>query len=164
MTDSDSYGSDPGTGPLPHAGWYPSGNGWQRYWDGQQWTDHQAPMPVAGQMQAVQQGGPPSSNDNSLAILAHLGGAFFSIIVPLAIYLAKRDESPYLRHHSAEALNFQITVLLAFIVSAMLIFVLIGFLLIPIIAIGFWILTIVASIAASRGEWYRYPMTIRMVS
>lgn len=115
-------------------------------------------------MQAVQQGGPPSSNDNSLAILAHLGGAFFSIIVPLAIYLAKRDESPYLRHHSAEALNFQITVLLAFIVSAMLIFVLIGFLLIPIIAIGFWILTIVASIAASRGEWYRYPMTIRMVS
>jgi uncharacterized protein len=68
------------------------------------------------------------------------------------------------RHHSAEALNFNITMLVAALISGLLILVLIGFILLPIIACAWFILTIVATIAANRGEWYRYPFTVRLVN
>lgn len=42
--------------------------------------------------------------------------------------------------------------------------VLIGFLLLPVVAIGAFVLQIMAAIAASRGEWYRYPINIRIIS
>jgi len=167
-------------------GWYPTDDGYQRYWDGHQWTEHRAPLqsaapqpyqgqPNQGQPGAYQPqdtpyqggqypGGVSTSNDNGIAVLAHLGGMFFGFLVPLVIYLIKKDESPYLRHHSSEALNFQITVFIAAMVSIILIFVIIGIFLILAVVIGSWVLAIIASIAANKGEWYRYPMTIRMIS
>jgi hypothetical protein len=62
-----------------------------------------------------------------------------------------------------EALNFQITTYIAAIVSAILFFVLIGFLLIIVVGIGWLVLTIVAGLAANRGEDYRYPFNLRLV-
>lgn len=48
---------------LPAAGWYPDPEhaGQQRYWDGQQWTEHRAPMADAGPPQwAANAGGTPA--------------------------------------------------------------------------------------------------------
>ena len=81
----------------------------------------------------------------------------------LLLYLIKKDESPYVRHHAAEALNFQLSVIIYAIVSMILILVLIGILLILAVAIGALVFTIIAAIAASNGEEYRYPLTIRFV-
>ena len=101
------------------------------------------------------------------ATLAHLsaflGFVGIPVIGPLVIFLIFGNRSQYVRHHSAEALNFNITMLGAIIVSGLLILVLIGLILLPIIALTWFILTIVATIAANRGEWYRYPLTIRLV-
>ncbi len=140
---------DPGTAP---AGWYPVPGGMQRYWDGSEWTTHTAP--------AV--GGGP--DDNTLALLAHVLGMLTGFVGPLVIYLIKRDDSAYVRHHAAEALNFQITLAIAGAVSFVLMLVLIGFVLILAVAITGFVLEIMAAVAASRGEWYRYPVCIRFVS
>jgi uncharacterized Tic20 family protein len=102
------------------------------------------------------------------ATLAHLsaflGFVGIPVIGPLVIFLIFGNRSQYVRHHSAEALNFNITMLGAAIVSGLLILVVIGLILLPIIALTWFILTIVATTAANRGEWYCYPLTIRLVN
>ena len=94
---------------------------------------------------------------------AFLGFIGIPVIGPLVIFLIFGNRSQYVRHHSTEALNFNITMLAATLVSGLLILVLIGFILLPVIAVAWFILTIVATVAANRGEWYRYPFTIRLV-
>ncbi|MEV7007864.1 DUF4870 domain-containing protein [Streptosporangium sp. NPDC051022] len=106
----------------------------------------------------------PGTDDTTMAMLAHLLGLLTSFIGPLVLYLAKKDESPYVRSQAAEALNFQLTLMIAYMVSWVLAFVLIGFLLILVVWIGSLIFMIMAAIAAYRGENYRYPMNIRFVS
>ncbi|WP_248961017.1 DUF4870 domain-containing protein [Sphaerisporangium perillae] len=106
----------------------------------------------------------PGSDDTTLAMLAHLLGLLTSFLGPLVLYLVKKDESPYVRDQAAEALNFQITLFIAYAVCAILALILIGFLLMFVVWIGSLILMIMASVAANRGENYHYPMNIRFVS
>ncbi|MDT7570359.1 MAG: hypothetical protein QOE05_533 [Actinomycetota bacterium] len=105
----------------------------------------------------------PPAEDTTWAVLAHLSFFALGLIAPLVIYLVKKDESPFSRHHAAEALNFHITLAIAGIVSAVLILVLIGILLLVVVFIGGAVLSVVAALAAGRREWYRYPLTIRFV-
>ncbi len=137
---------------APPPGWYPVPGGAMRWWDGTAWTQHITPAP------------PPAPGDeNTIAMLCHLGGAFASILVPIIIYATKKDQSPFIRHHAVEAINFHLTYLIAMVISVILIIVLIGFFLMLATAGAFLVLTVLASIAAYRGEWYRYPMSIRFI-
>ena len=137
------------------------------------------PPPTGGYGQPgapYQQAGPPlpgeyatgplmSDPDQRMwATLAHLSGLVLSIIGPLVIYLLMKDRGRFVRSQALEALNFQITVLIAVIVSSALIFVLIGLFLLPIVGVAAFVLMILAAIAANRGEEYRYPLTLRLVS
>ena len=54
--------------------------------------------------------------------------------------------------------------LIAYLVSFVLMFVLVGFLLIFVVIVLAIVFGIQAAMAANRGEWYRYPISIRMVS
>lgn len=83
------------------------------------------------------------------------------IIGPLVIWLMKREEYEFVNHQGKEALNFQISVLIYGIVSAILCLLLIGFLLLFALAVFHLIMVIVASVKASSGIRYRYPLTIR---
>jgi len=89
--------------------------------------------------------------------LGHLGG-------PLIVWLMKRGASPEIDAHGKESLNFQISMLIYDAVAAILCIVLIG---IPIL-IALWVLNtvfvIIASVKASEGKFYRYPITIRFIS
>ncbi|MFI6885542.1 DUF4870 domain-containing protein [Streptosporangium canum] len=106
----------------------------------------------------------PGGDDTTMAMLAHLLGLLTWFVGPLVVYLAKKDDSPYVRDQAAEALNFQLTLMIAYFVSWILAFVLIGFVLMFVVWIGSIILMIVAAVAASRGERYRYPLNIRFIS
>ncbi|MHC4910458.1 MAG: DUF4870 domain-containing protein [Planctomycetota bacterium] len=106
----------------------------------------------------------PSSDDRNMALLAHVLAIFTGFIGPLIIWLIKKDGSPFVDDHGKEALNFQITVLIASIVSAVLAIVVIGVFLLLAIAICNLVFCILAAVAASNGEFYRYPMTIRLLS
>jgi uncharacterized Tic20 family protein len=99
-----------------------------------------------------------------MAVLAQALGIVVGFVGPLIIYLVNGEKDPFVRHHAAEALNFQLTLLIAYLVSFVLMFVLIGFLLIPVLIVLGIVFPIIAAMAASRGEWYRYPISIRMVT
>ena len=104
-----------------------------------------------------------ANNEKGLAALVHASGILLGFIVPLVVWLIKKDESPYLARNSAEALNFQITMLIAYCVCMVLTVVLIGMLLLPLVWLFNLVLCIVAAVKTSNGEDYRYPMTIRLI-
>ncbi|MEV7968386.1 DUF4870 domain-containing protein [Sphaerisporangium sp. NPDC088356] len=106
----------------------------------------------------------PGTDDTTLSMLAHLLGLLTSFMGPLILYLVKKDESPYVRDQSAEALNFQLTLFIAYAVCFVLAFFIIGILLMLVVWVGSLIFMIMAAVAANRGENYRYPMNIRFVS
>ena len=124
--------------------------------------------------------GMTGSEQRNWAVGAHIGALAASMVTglaflgPLVVYLMKKDEDTFVREHSREALNFQLTWLLggfvATVVAVIISIVTIGFALIVLVpaAIGFaiaWVVFMVkAAMAASRGEYYRYPLTVRMVS
>jgi uncharacterized Tic20 family protein len=117
----------------------------------------------AGYGQPAPPAGWTSSDDRTWATLAHLSFFVLSIIGPLVILLTKGKESAYVHAQAAEALNFHITMFIAVIVSFVLVFAIIGFLLLPVVLIGGVVLTIMAAVASNRGEAYRYPVNLRLV-
>ncbi|PTX92395.1 DUF4870 domain-containing protein [Opitutus sp. ER46] len=106
----------------------------------------------------------PSGHDKVWAILSHVS-AFFGvpILLPLIVYLAMKDDSPYIAENAKEALNFHISLLLYSIVAGLLVFVVIGIPLLVAIYLGGLVLAIIAAVKASDGGCYRYPLTIRLV-
>lgn len=143
--------------PAAPPGWYPV-DGVQRYWDGSEWTDHVAPTPVRSSSGALD-----NMDPKTVAMLTHLGGIVFGFIPALIVYLLKSND-PFVRHHAAQALNFEITLVIAYTVAAILIIVLIGLLLFPVIFIGSLVIHIAAAAAANRGEYYKIPLAIPLVS
>lgn len=109
--------------------------------------------------------------ENMWAMFCHLSAfaifiipSFGNIIAPLIIWLIKKDEFPLVNDQGKEAINFQITMTIYFIVSIIFSFFIIG---IPLlIALFFFIpiVTIIAAIKANEGEMYRYPLTIRFIT
>ena len=109
--------------------------------------------------------GGASQEDKTLAMLTHLSGIILGFIVPLIIWLVNKDKSDkgWLNDQAKEALNFQITIAIAWVVAIVLSAVAIGFLLYPVIWIGNLILCILAGIKANEGVAYRYPFALRLI-
>ena len=106
---------------------------------------------------------PVGKDDTNMAMLCHILAIFTGFLGPLIIWLIKKDDSPFVDRHGKEALNFQLTVLIAWVASGLLAFVCIGFILMPVIGIVDLVLCILAAVKSSRGEEYRYPISIRFV-
>jgi uncharacterized protein len=112
------------------------------------------------------------SDATTLAMLAHLGMLVGGFIVPLVIYLTSGKDDPFVRHHSSEALNFAITYAIASFALMPLFFI--GVFLLPLLLllipaffaliISQYVWLIMASMKSYRGEWWRYPICIRLVS
>ena len=111
----------------------------------------------------------PTQDERTWGMLAHLTAfsgfliPFGNIIAPLVVWLVKRDQSQFVGDQGKESLNFNISVLLAGAVCAVLVFVFIGILL-GVALFFYWLaMTIVAGIKASEGIRYRYPFTLRLI-
>jgi len=98
-----------------------------------------------------------------LASLAGFIIPFGNILGPLIIWVIKKEEFPLVGDQGKEAVNFQITVFLAGLIGALLIFVLIGFLVLFALAVYWLVFTVIAAMHASEGESYRYPYTLRLL-
>jgi len=85
------------------------------------------------------------------------------ILGPLIVWLVKRGDSAEIDEHGRESLNFQISMLIYNLIAGILCLVLIGFVILGILHILNLVLVIVASIQASEGKLYRYPITIRLI-
>lgn len=114
--------------------------------------------------------GAPSAEERQWAMFAHLSALIGfviplgSIIAPLVIWLIKKDAMPFVNDQGKEALNFNITVAIAAVVSWILCFVLIGFLLLAVLAILWLVFVIIGTIKANEGTAYRYPFALRLVN
>ena len=138
-------------------------------------NDTPPPQPGA-EPASAQTGTPPpqpqvgnASDDRTFGMLCHLSGLIASAVIglgfvgPLVIWLWKKDQSAFVDYHGKEALNFNLTVLLAAIVSFVLVFIFIGILLLIAVGIMALVFSILACIAANKGEYYRYPVCIRFI-
>lgn len=113
----------------------------------------------------------PSKDERTWGMLCHLTafvGLFIPvpglcILGPLVIWLIKKDEMPFVDDQGKESLNFQLSMLIAFIISALLAFILIGFVLMGILYVFDFVVLIIASIKANDGVRYRYPYAIRFI-
>jgi hypothetical protein len=112
----------------------------------------------------------PSKEERNWATLAHVSAllAFFTviggIIGPLVIWLLRKEDMSFASDQAKEALNFQITVFLAGVVSAILCLVLIGFVLLAILCLADLVLIIIAAVKSSEGVAYRYPFNLRLIN
>ena len=107
---------------------------------------------------------PLSDSDSRMwAMLAHIGGALLSWIVPLVVWLVMKDRSRFVEEQSKEALNFQITLFIAHVIAGFLWVIIIGMVLTPLIAIAGLVFGIIGGLAANKGEAYRYPFALRLI-
>ena len=120
-------------------------------------NDSQMPVPT------------PSYEVRQSAMLCHLAAflgfvfPFGSVVGPLILWQMKKEVDPFIDDQGKEALNFQITVAIAWMACIVLAFAVIGFFLMIALAIATVVLTIIGSIKANKGIAYRYPLTWRVV-
>lgn len=99
------------------------------------------------------------------ATLVHLGGLFFGFLPALIGYLVLKDRGPFVRDHTRQALNFQISIIIYSVALTIVGVITIGFgflLFVP-FGIALVVFMIIAAVAANKGEWYRYPLTIEFI-
>jgi uncharacterized Tic20 family protein len=114
----------------------------------------------------------PSSDEKQWAMfaqLAALGGLFvvgFTFIGPLIVWLIKKDESRFVDHHGREALNFHLNILIYYLITLTIAIATCGVLFpLPLAVLVYSIvMTIIAGIKANEGEWYKYPLTFRLIN
>ena len=107
---------------------------------------------------------------NTWAMFCHLSALaifiaipFGNIIVPLIIWLLKKDEFPVVDEHGKESLNFQISMTIYGAVAGLLCFAVIGFVLVPVVLVADIVLIITATVKANQGESYQYPFAIKFI-
>lgn len=106
----------------------------------------------------------PSSDEKNIATITHLGGIVLFFIPALIVWLLKKEDGGFVEQQSREALNFQITVVIAMFIAQILVWILIGILLIPAVWLANIMFCIFAAVATSKGEEYRYPMALRLIN
>jgi uncharacterized Tic20 family protein len=117
---------------------------------------------------ALEPGPLTPQEERNWAVAAHLGSfvaAYVALgfLAPLAVLLLAGRRSAFVRRHAVEALNFNLSVLIYAAISAVLIWVLIGIPMLVAVGLLYVVAVLFGTAAASRGEDYRYPLTIRLV-
>ncbi len=105
----------------------------------------------------------PTQDERTLAILSHILTLVAPLLAPLIIYLIKKDESKYVEWHAKESLNFQITLIIGYIVGFLTIIIIVGIVILALLGLIGLILVIVATVRASENKLYRYPFNIRII-
>lgn len=115
-----------------------------------------------------------ASEERTWAMVAHIGvfvAAWFAMgfLCPLVVWLVYRYRSDFVRRHALESLNFQLSLLIYTAIAVILVLITFGLgvlIIIPLIIIGAvaaLVFIVLATIAASSGNEYRYPLSIRLV-
>jgi uncharacterized Tic20 family protein len=118
--------------------------------------------------------GTETQTDRNWAAASHWGtlvAAWLAMgfLAPLVIMLTVGNQSAYVRRHAVESLNFQISLLIYSAAAVLFSIVTIGLGLLVVLPVGLvaaiaaLVFIIVASVRATNGEDYRYPLTLRFV-
>ena len=175
----DKLGSvfPPSPSPVP-PGWYADGSGTVRWWDGIRWGRAAVTPPTRGVVSLPHLVSPPSVDSQRrtaasaqwLGLLGVVSG-ILGVVGPAAALFSASADQRFVRHHAVESVNFQITMLIGWmmglvcIVSGLMLIVplVLGVVILPVVLVQSVVFPILAAQAASRGEWYRYPINLRLV-
>ena len=119
--------------------------------------------------EVVQNDTTPDKDARNWAMMSHLSalaGYFIplgNILAPLIIWAVKKDESSVVEEQAKEAMNFQLTMTIAYLAACVLIFVVIGIFILIFLAVYALVMMIIAAIKTNDGENFRYPYTIRFI-
>lgn len=127
-------------------------------------SPEQQPQPVTA-TPVPPAGGEVETNKDArtMGMLAHLLGIFTSFVGPLIIWLIKKDEFPFVDDQGKEALNWQITLMIAYMIGGVTTLICIGAVILPLVGVCAIIFGIIGSMKANQGIRYRYPFAIRLV-
>ena len=127
-----------------------------------------APESAARPSNVLERGTLSATDEKTMGMLVHLLGGITYILGPLLIWLIKKDESPFVQDQGKEAINFQITVIIALAVASVTGLIPIGGcvapLLWPVVVVGNLILAILGGLEANKGIIYRYPFCLRLIT
>jgi len=107
-----------------------------------------------------------SETERNWAMFCHLSAfagyfiPFGGVIGPLVIWMSKRDESTWVNENGKSALNFQLSMLLYLVLAAPLCLIVIGIPIVIILVVLRIVFTVIASIKASKGDEFKYPLAI----
>jgi uncharacterized Tic20 family protein len=99
----------------------------------------------------------------TVAVLVHLGGILFLFLPALVAFVFLESRDGWLREQLRAALNFQLTVLAAYIVGFASLWCAVGYLIVPAVAVATVVLSIVCALSAQRGEPARYVLSLPFV-
>jgi uncharacterized Tic20 family protein len=111
----------------------------------------------------------PSAEERNWAVGCHLAALFGLVsgigfvVGPLVVWLYKKDESEFVSDQGKEALNFQLTMFLGFLIGAVLILALIGIPILVLLGLFNLLCVIMGAVKASEGVRYRYPFNLRLI-
>ncbi|MBN1806973.1 MAG: DUF4870 domain-containing protein [Sedimentisphaerales bacterium] len=104
------------------------------------------------------------------AMICHLAGlagillpATGNIVAPLVIWQIKKEDNPFIDEQGREAVNFQISISIYFILSILLCIICVGAFLVAATILFFFVFSLIAAVKANNGCHYRYPLTIRFI-
>ena len=111
------------------------------------------------------------AEERTMGMLAHaiplvamvVSAGLLGFVASLVLYLIYKDRGPFARENAANSLNIQITTGIVLLVSIPLMLVLIGFVTFGLALVVAFVLHLLGAIKANRGEWWRPPMTLRLV-
>jgi uncharacterized Tic20 family protein len=111
------------------------------------------------------------TEERTTGVLAHgvalgatvLSGGVLGFVAALVMYLIYRDRGPFVRAHTANALNIQIIAGIVMLISLPLMIVLVGFLTFGLAWLFAVILHVIGMVKSNNGEWWTPPMTPQFV-
>ena len=111
------------------------------------------------------------SEERTMGMLAHaiplvamvVSAGTLGFVASLILYLIYKDKGPFVRENAANSLNIQITTGIVLLVSIPLMLVLVGFITFAAAIVVAFVLHLIGALKANRGEWWRPPMTLRLV-
>lgn len=111
------------------------------------------------------------NEDKTWSIIAHaipiatmwLSAGILGFVASIVVYILGKDKSEFIRNYSAQALNVQLNALIWFVVSWILVFVVIGLIMLPLVAIWATVLHIIAILKANDGVIWKPPFCIQFI-
>jgi len=103
-----------------------------------------------------------SKDARNMAMLCHLLG-MVGFFAPLVIWLNEKDKHKFVNEHGQAAMNYQISIVIYYLASWMLCFIIVGFFMLIALVIMHIIFVIMGAVKASKGKPWRYPIAIRFI-
>ena len=111
------------------------------------------------------------AEERTMGMLAHViplvamvvSAGTLGFLASLVLYFIYKDRGPFVRENAVNSLNVQITTGIVLLISIPLMLILVGFLTFLAALVVAFVLHLIGAVKANRGEWWRPPLTLRLV-